>query len=92
MVAENEIDFTKQRENLMKIFNNISSERYSKFLLFTLLSNESFFINGENVEDIVKELLPRVYRLKIEAPFKKSLFPYKNENNELIKTPMQTSN
>lgn len=39
-----------------------------------------------------KKLLPRVTEIKMQAPFNESLFPYKNEEDQLVKTKMQLSN
>lgn len=37
-------------------------------------------------------IYPRVHRLEVKHPFKKSFFPFKNEEGELAMTEMQLSN
>jgi len=62
-------------------------------MLYSLLSTDHFFISAKyNDAELFKKLIPRVCELKIKAPFKASFFPYKNEEEKLILTPMQMSN
>ena len=85
------LDLKEVKNELIKVFKKFCSERYANFLLYSLFSDECMFINGDNFEPLVQEFHPRVFRLNLKAPFKDSLFPYKNENSELIQTPMQMS-
>jgi hypothetical protein len=75
-----EIQPESVRQKLLSLFNKFSEERYSHFLLYTLLSTEHFFISAtRNDSDLFRKLLPKVCEVKVQAPFKESFFPYKDE-------------
>lgn len=45
-----------------------------------------------DISPLIEAIYPRVKHLKIVHPCEESLFPYKNEEGELIETPLQLSN
>jgi hypothetical protein len=56
-----EIQPESVRDKLLSLFNKFSEERYSHFLLYTLLSTEHFFISAtRNDSDLFRKLLPKV--------------------------------
>ena len=89
-----EVDYFKAKEKILKILTNIYDENYGECALYSMISKQNFFISGlgKEIIEILNEFLPRVCHLKVKVPFKNSFFPYKNEESELIQTPLQLSN
>lgn len=51
-----------------------------------------FLGTDADISPLVEAIYPRVKHMKIVHPCEESLFPYKNEEGELIETPLQLSN
>ena len=65
----------------MQLFQRFCSVRYSQFLLYSLINTQrmGLYISGENLESLIKELVPYFVRVSITLPIKEEFFPKKDD-------------
>jgi hypothetical protein len=81
LLQKEEINFEKTRETLLELFQRFCSPQYAQFLLYSLINTQrmSLYLSGENVEPLLKHLLPFVVRVEVKIPFKQEIFPKKRD-------------
>ena len=77
----------------MSFLSTFCSQTFAEYLLLTLLSDQPMFLGADlDISPVVEAIYPRVKHVKLVHPCEESLFPYKNEEGEMVTAPLQLSN
>lgn len=72
-LLKQELDFGKTREKILEVFSKFCSPKYAQFLLYSIVNNSQrmgFYISGENLEPLLRHLLPHIVLVDVRIPFK----------------------